>query len=63
MPAAQIGHLIIGKFCSVTTGVKFMISGNHGHNHRQITTFPLDFLDNDFDRYRTVVSPRFAASR
>jgi chloramphenicol O-acetyltransferase type B len=47
----EIDKLIIGKFCSIATGVKFMMGGNQGHNYKWITAFPLDFLDDDFDNY------------
>jgi chloramphenicol O-acetyltransferase type B len=42
-------RLIIGKFCSIATGVKFMMGGNQGHNYEWIATYPLDAFDDDFD--------------
>ncbi len=50
----EIDRLIIGKFCSIATGVKFMMGGTHGHNHEWISAYPLDFLDDDFDGYKFV---------
>jgi len=45
--------LIIGKFCSIATGVVFMMAGNQGHRYDWIAQYPLDFLDDDFDGYKT----------
>lgn len=50
----SIDKLIIGKFCSIATGVKFMLGGTQGHNHAWIAAYPLDFLDDDFDGYQKV---------
>lgn len=47
--------LIIGKFCSIATGVKFMMGGTQGHNYNWIAAYPLDFLDDDFDGYHLVL--------
>jgi chloramphenicol O-acetyltransferase type B len=49
--ADEVDQLIIGKFCSIATGVKFMMSGNQGHDYTWIASYPLDFLDDDFDHY------------
>lgn len=38
----NVDRLIIGKFCSIASGVKFMLGGSQGHNHNWITNFPLD---------------------
>jgi chloramphenicol O-acetyltransferase type B len=51
---SEVDRLIIGKFCSIATGVKFMMGGTQGHNYEWIANYPLDFLDNDFDHYQTV---------
>lgn len=56
----KIDRLIVGKFCSIATGVKFMMGGNQGHNHKWISTYPLDNLDNDFDNYQTVPPKAYA---
>lgn len=37
--------LIIGKYCSIASGVKFMMGGNHGHRHDWIATYPLDIIE------------------
>ncbi len=50
----EIDRLIIGKFCSIATGVKFMMGGTQGHNYEWIANYPLDFLDDDFDNYKLV---------
>lgn len=46
--------LSIGKFCSIATGVKFMMGGTQGHNYEWIASYPLDFLEEDFDGYNEV---------
>lgn len=53
-PNEEIDRLIIGKFCSIATGVKFMMGGTQGHNYEWIASYPLDFLDDDYDGYTTV---------
>ena len=50
----ETDRLIIGKFCSIATGVKFMMGGTQGHNYEWIASYPLDFLDDDFDGYDKV---------
>ncbi|QQV75205.1 Chloramphenicol acetyltransferase [Rickettsia tillamookensis] len=50
----EIDKLIIGKFCSIATGVKFMMGGTQGHNYNWIASYPLDSFDEDFDNYETV---------
>ena len=49
--AEKIDKLIIGKFCSIATGAKFMLGGTQGHNYNWIAAYSLDFLDDDFDGY------------
>jgi chloramphenicol O-acetyltransferase type B len=49
-----LDKLIIGKFCSIATGAKFMMGGTQGHNYEWIAAYSLDFLDDDFDCYETV---------
>ena len=46
---SNIDRLIIGKFCSIATGVKFMMGGTQGHNYHWIATYPLDVFDENFD--------------
>lgn len=50
-------RLIIGRFCSIATGVKFMMGGTQGHNYNWIATYPLDSFDDNFDNYKNV-SPK-----
>ena len=52
----KIDQLIIGKFCSIATGVQFMMGGTQGHNLNWISAYPLDFLDDDFDKYVSIPS-------
>lgn len=42
----NIDQLIIGKYCSVANGVKFMMGGTHGHNYNWIAVHPLIGFDN-----------------
>ena len=55
-------RLIIGKFCSIATGVKFMMGGTQGHNYNWIASYPLDEFDDDFDGY-TEVPPKAHRSK
>ncbi len=50
----ETDRLIIGKFCSIASGVKFMMGGTQGHNYEWIASYPLDFLEDDFDGYNKV---------
>ncbi|KJV80311.1 chloramphenicol acetyltransferase [Rickettsia hoogstraalii str. RCCE3] len=50
----EIDKLIIGKFCSIATGVKFMMGGTQGYNYNWIASYPLDSFDEDFDNYETI---------
>ncbi len=36
----EFDKLKIGKFCSIGSGVVFVMAGNQGHNHRWISTYP-----------------------
>ncbi len=47
----KLDKLIIGRFCSIATGAKFMLGGTQGHNYNWIAAYSLDFLDDDFDGY------------
>ena len=44
----NIDQLIIGKFCSIATGAKFMMCGTQGHNYNWIATHPLHVFDDAF---------------
>jgi chloramphenicol O-acetyltransferase type B len=48
---SPIDRLIIGEFCSIATGVKFMMGGNHCHNYDWVSTYPFGFLDDEFAEY------------
>jgi len=41
----DIDKLIIGKYCSIASGAKFMMSGNQGHRHDWIAAYPLDIIE------------------
>ena len=44
----NIDQLIIGKFCSIATGAKFMMCGTQGHNYNWIAAHPLHDFDDAF---------------
>jgi chloramphenicol O-acetyltransferase type B len=50
----ETDRLIIGKFCSIASGAKFMMGGTQGHNYNWIAAYSLDAFDDDFDGYKTV---------
>jgi virginiamycin A acetyltransferase len=41
--------LIIGKFCSIATGVKFIMNGGN-HNPKLISTYPFPTFDNGWEK-------------
>ncbi|HHF7347637.1 TPA: type B chloramphenicol O-acetyltransferase [Legionella feeleii] len=41
----EVDKLIIGSFCSIGSGVAFMMAGNQGHRTDWISTFPFFYLD------------------
>jgi chloramphenicol O-acetyltransferase type B len=41
----DIDKLIIGRFCSIASGVVIMMAGNQGHRHDWISSFPFDFTE------------------
>ncbi len=43
----DLDKLIIGKYCSIATGVQFMMCGTQGHNYNWIASHPLLGLDNN----------------
>lgn len=47
----RIDRLIIGKFCSIASGAKFMMGGTQGHNYQWIAAYSLDSFDDDFDGF------------
>jgi len=50
----MLDQLIIGKFCSIATGAKFMMGGTQGHNYSWIASYPLDSFEDDYDGYNNV---------
>lgn len=53
----EIDELIIGKFCCIASGVKFIMGGNQGHDYSNVTAYPLEILKSDFSGYENK-SPR-----
>ena len=47
----ETDELIIGKFCCIASGVKFIMGGNQGHDYSNITAYPLEILRSDFAGY------------
>ena len=47
----EIDELIIGRFCCIASGVKFMMGGNQGHDYNDITAYPLEILRPNFSGY------------
>ncbi|QRN02604.1 type B chloramphenicol O-acetyltransferase [Legionella sp. MW5194] len=41
----NVDKLIIGSFCSIGTGVSFMMAGNQGHRMDWISTFPFFYTE------------------
>jgi chloramphenicol O-acetyltransferase type B len=41
----DVDKLIIGSFCSIGTGVSFIMAGNQGHRMDWISTFPFFYAD------------------
>ena len=50
----ETDRLVIGSFCSIASGVKFILGGTQGHNYGWVANYPLDFLEEDFDGYNKV---------
>ena len=40
----DVDKLIIGSFCSIGSGVSFIMAGNQGHRHDWISTFPFFYM-------------------
>ncbi|MBP2201982.1 chloramphenicol O-acetyltransferase type B [Methanococcus voltae] len=43
----DVDKLIIGKFCSIASGVKFIMGGNQGHRYDYISAYPLSIVSNN----------------
>ena len=49
----EIDGLIIGNFCSIASGAKFMLCGTQGHDYNFIASHPLyGFADDNFPGHR-----------
>ena len=44
----EIDGLIIGNFCSIASGAKFMLCGTQGHNYNYIAAHPLHGFDSKY---------------
>ena len=50
----NVDKLIIGKFCCIASGVKFIMGGNQGHDghdYKNITSYPLEILKKSIADY------------
>ena len=47
----ETDELIIGKFCCIAGGVKFVMGGNQGHDYGNVTAYPLEILNPNFFGY------------
>lgn len=47
----ETDELIIGKFCCIASGVKFIMGGNQGHDYNNVTAYPLEILKPNFPGY------------
>jgi len=43
----DVDQLIVGSFCSIGTGVSFIMAGNQGHRHDWVTSFPFFYMDDE----------------
>ncbi|MCW3465284.1 type B chloramphenicol O-acetyltransferase [Chitinophaga nivalis] len=43
----DVDKLIIGSFCSIGTGVSFIMAGNQGHRYDWISSFPFYFMNEE----------------
>lgn len=46
----DVDKLIIGSFCSIGTGVSFIMAGNQGHRMEWVSSFPFFYFDEDFTK-------------
>ncbi len=44
----DVDQLIIGSFCSIATGVSFIMAGNQGHRLDWVSSFPFFYFDDDY---------------
>lgn len=43
----DIDQLIIGSFCSIGTGVSFIMAGNQGHRYDWVSSFPFFYMQDE----------------
>lgn len=49
LPDAEgVDKLIIGSFCSIGSGVSFIMAGNQGHRMEWVSTFPFFYTDDEY---------------
>ncbi|STX51863.1 chloramphenicol acetyltransferase [Legionella busanensis] len=46
----DVDKLIIGSFCSIGTGVSFVMAGNQGHRMEWISSFPFYYTGDDYTK-------------
>lgn len=45
--------LVIGSFCSIGTGVSFVMAGNQGHRMEWVSSFPFFYTDDEYTKDAT----------
>jgi chloramphenicol O-acetyltransferase type B len=45
---ADVDKLIIGSFCSIGSGVSFIMAGNQGHRMDWVSSFPFFYFDDEY---------------
>jgi len=48
----DVDRLIIGSYCSIGTGVSFIMAGNQGHRHDWISSFPFFYMKEEVEAFR-----------
>ena len=43
----DVDKLIIGRFCSIGSGVSFIMAGNQGHRMEWVSSFPFYYTDDE----------------
>lgn len=49
---SDIDKLIIGSYCSIGSGVSFIMAGNQGHRHDWISSFPFFYMMPEVDVFK-----------
>lgn len=47
----DVDKLIIGSFCSIGSGVSFIMAGNQGHRMEWVSSFPFHYTDDDYAKH------------